>query len=200
MQQLFPKLVLASHNPGKCREFTQLLSPLGIMVISQGSLNISEAEEPHATFVENALAKARHASRHSGLPALSDDSGLCVSALGDQPGVMSARYAGEPRSDERNNQLLIRSLQPHVNRRARYFCALVLTRHADDPMPIIACGSWAGTIIDTPRGHNGFGYDPYFLTDTGKTAAELSAEEKNALSHRGQALVSLFTQLSMWQK
>jgi XTP/dITP diphosphohydrolase len=196
MNRFFPSLVLASHNPGKCREFSQLLTPLGIRVISQGALNIKEAPEPHLTFVENALAKARHASQYSGLPALADDSGLCVSALGDQPGVHSARYAGAPYSDERNNALIVKQIAKHSNKNAYYFCALVLVRRPDDPMPIIACGKWAGTITTKPKGKNGFGYDPYFLTKDGRTAAELAPEEKNAVSHRGKAVESLFDQLA----
>ena len=186
------KLVIASNNQGKLREIGELLAPLAIDVVPQSAFNISEADEPHVTFIENALAKARHASRCSGLPALADDSGICVSALGGAPGVNSARYAGEPRSDERNNLKLIEALKNQMDRRAYYYCVIVLVRHADDPQPIIADGSWHGEIIDSPRGTGGFGYDPYFyLPEFGKTSAELTAEQKNKISHRGQALAKL---------
>ena len=186
------KLVIASNNQGKLREIGELLAPLAIDVVPQSAFNISEADEPHVTFIENALAKARHASRCSGLPALADDSGICVSALGGAPGVDSARYAGEPRSDERNNLKLIEALKNQMDRRAYYYCVIVLVRHADDPQPVIADGSWHGEIIDSPRGTGGFGYDPYFyLPEFGKTSAELTAEQKNQISHRGQALAKL---------
>lgn len=186
------KLIIASNNSGKLREIGELLAPLAINVAPQSEFNISEADEPHITFVENALAKARHASRCSGLPALADDSGICVSALGGAPGVNSARYAGEPKSDERNNQKLVAALQNQADRRAYYYCVIVLVRHADDPQPIIVDGSWHGEIIDQPRGSGGFGYDPYFyLPEFGKTSAELTAEQKNQISHRGQALAKL---------
>ncbi|MDV6340917.1 RdgB/HAM1 family non-canonical purine NTP pyrophosphatase [Nitrosomonas sp. Is35] len=186
------KLVIASNNKGKLREIGELLAPLAIDVAPQSEFNISEADEPHITFVENALAKARHASRCSGLPVLADDSGICVSALGGAPGVNSARYAGEPKSDERNNLKLIESLKNQTDRRAYYYCVIVLVRHADDPQPLIVDGSWYGEIIDQPRGSGGFGYDPYFfLPAFGKTSAELTAEQKNQISHRGQALAKL---------
>ncbi|PTQ78122.1 XTP/dITP diphosphohydrolase [Nitrosomonas oligotropha] len=186
------KLVIASNNSGKLREIGELLAPLAINVAPQSEFNISEADEPHITFVENALAKARHASRCSGLPALADDSGICVSALGGAPGVNSARYAGEPKSDERNNLKLIESLKNQTDRHAYYYCVIVLVRHADDPQPIIVDGSWHGEIIDQPCGSGGFGYDPYFyLPEFGKTSAELTAEQKNQISHRGQALAKL---------
>ncbi|MBX9916400.1 MAG: RdgB/HAM1 family non-canonical purine NTP pyrophosphatase [Nitrosomonas sp.] len=186
------KLVIASNNKGKLREIGELLAPLAIDVAPQSEFNISEADEPHITFVENALAKARHASRCSGLPVLADDSGICVSALGGAPGVNSARYAGEPKSDERNNLKLIEALRNQTDRRAYYYCVIVLVRHADDPQPIIVDGSWYGEIIDQPRGSGGFGYDPYFfLPAFGKTSAELTAEQKNQISHRGQALAKL---------
>lgn len=190
------KLVLASNNAGKLREFAQLLATLDFEVLPQAHFNVPEAEEPHFTFVENALAKARHAARLTGLPALADDSGICVSALGGEPGVHSARYAGEPKSDERNNQKVIAELQGKADRRAHYVCVLVFVRHADDPQPVIAEGEWHGEIIDTPRGENGFGYDPYFLVpEKGLTAAELPAADKNAMSHRGKALRRLIEQL-----
>ena len=185
-------VVLASNNAGKLEEFSSLLAPLGMELRKQSELGISEAEEPYATFVENALAKARHVAQLSGLPALADDSGVCVPALGGAPGVLSARFAGEPKSDARNNQKLIQDLSAHEDKSAYYYCVLVYLRHAQDPQPVIAEGRWDGEIIATPRGANGFGYDPHFwIASLNKTAAELSAEEKNQLSHRGQALRSL---------
>ncbi|MEO8740829.1 MAG: RdgB/HAM1 family non-canonical purine NTP pyrophosphatase [Casimicrobiaceae bacterium] len=191
-----PRLVLASNNAGKLREFRRLLAPLGIEVIAQADLDIPEAEEPHHTFVENALAKARHASRIASLPALADDSGVCVDALAGAPGVQSARYAGEPKSDARNNARLVADLAGVADRRAHYYCVLVLMRHGEDPEPMLAEGRWDGTIIDAPRGDGGFGYDPYFLdAETGLTGAELPLEIKNRVSHRGQALRALITQL-----
>ena len=185
-------VVLASNNAGKLEEFSSLLAPIGMELCKQSELGISEAEEPYATFVENALAKARHVAQLSGLPALADDSGVCVPALGGAPGVLSARYAGEPKSDARNNQKLIHDLSIHEDKSAYYYCVLVYLRHAQDPQPVIAEGRWDGEIIATPRGANGFGYDPHFwIPSLNKTAAELSAEEKNQLSHRGQALRAL---------
>ena len=185
-------VVLASNNAGKLAEFSSLLAPLGLALRKQSELGISEAEEPHVTFVENALAKARHVAQLSGMPALADDSGVCVPALGGSPGVLSARYAGEPKSDIRNNQKLIHDLSTHEDKSAYYYCVLVYLRHAQDPQPVIAEGRWDGEIIATPRGENGFGYDPHFwIAALNKTAAELSAEEKNQLSHRGQALRAL---------
>lgn len=190
------KLVLASNNPGKLREFSALLAPLDFEVLPQAQFNVPEAEEPHGTFVENAIAKARHASRLTGLPALADDSGICVDALGGEPGVHSARYAGEPKSDARNNEKLIADLAGKTDRRAHYYCILVFVRHADDPQPVIAEGEWWGEIVDTPRGENGFGYDPYFwLPEFGCTAAELPPPKKNEISHRGKALARLIERL-----
>jgi XTP/dITP diphosphohydrolase len=190
------KLVLASGNEGKLREMRRLLSPLGIEVVPQGELGIPDADEPHCTFVENALAKARHASALSGLPALSDDSGVCVAALGGAPGVHSARYAGEPKSDARNNEKLVAALAGIADRRAHYACVLVLVRHHEDPEPIIAEGRWHGTIVDAPRGSGGFGYDPHFEDlATGMTGAELPLARKNELSHRGQAMRALIERL-----
>ena len=188
--------MLASSNPGKLREFEALLAPLGMEIVPQSGLGVADAEEPHDTFVENALAKARHASRRTKLPALADDSGICVGALGGEPGVHSARFAGEPRSDSRNNEKLVKLLADKDSRRAHYYCVIVLMRHAEDPEPIIAEGNWAGEIIAEPRGANGFGYDPYFfLRDLGKTAAELDPGEKNLVSHRGKALRRLLAKL-----
>jgi XTP/dITP diphosphohydrolase len=193
----FPRLVLASGNEGKLREFRRLLAPLGIDVVTQGSLGIADADEPHATFLENALAKARHASTLARLPALADDSGVCVAALGGEPGVQSARYAGEPRSDARNNAKLVRALAGVADRRAHYACVLVLVRRADDPEPIVAEGRWHGRIIDVPRGTGGFGYDPHFEDlETGLTGAELPLERKNELSHRGSAMRALIARLA----
>lgn len=190
------KLVLASNNAGKLREFAQMLATIDFEVLPQGQLGVSEAEEPHCTFVENALVKARHAARLTGLPAMADDSGICVSALGGEPGVHSARFAGEPKSDARNNEKLIAALKGVADRRAHYTCVLVFVRHAEDPQPIIAEGEWHGEIVDTPRGENGFGYDPYFLVpEKGCTAAELAADDKNAMSHRGKALRLLMERL-----
>lgn len=192
------QIVLASNNAGKLREFAQMLASIDIEVLPQTHFNIPEAEEPHITFVENALAKARHAAKLTGLPALADDSGICVAALGGAPGVFSARFAGEPKSDDRNNRKLIAELQGQTDRRAHYVAVLVFVHHADDPQPIICEGEWHGEIIDTPRGAGGFGYDPYFLVpDLNQTAAEISAEEKNKRSHRGKALVQLMERLKL---
>jgi XTP/dITP diphosphohydrolase len=190
------RLVLASSNPGKIREFRELLGPLELEVVPQGELGVAEAEEPHATFVENALAKARHASLHARLPALADDSGICVAALDGEPGVHSARFAGEPKSETRNNEKLVALLADRPDCRAHYYCVIVLVRHAEDPEPLIAEGRWHGEVIATPRGAGGFGYDPHFLLpDLGRTAAELSPEEKHAVSHRGKALRRLIALL-----
>ena len=185
------RLVLASSNPGKLREIRGFLS---MEVVSQSDLGISEAEEPHATFLENALAKARHASRAAQLPALADDSGLCVEALGGEPGVNSAYYAGREGSreerDARNNQKLLKNV--FDNRKAFYCCVMVLVRHADDPRPLVAEGMWHGEIARAPRGTNGFGYDSiFYVKELDKTAAELDPAEKNRLSHRGKALAKL---------
>ena len=190
------KLVLASNNAKKMKELNALLAPLGFEVIPQGELGIPEAEEPHCTFVENALAKARHAARLSGLPALADDSGLCVAALGGAPGVYSARYAGEPKSDARNNERLLAELGDNPDRRAHFVSLIVLVRHADDPQPLIAEGEWHGEILPALRGEGGFGYDPLFnLPAFGRTAAELDPETKNRVSHRGQAMQRLIERL-----
>ena len=190
------KIVIASGNPGKLREIARILEPLNMNAVPQSDFDVPECPEPYVTFIENCLAKARHASAHTGLPALADDSGICVDALNGAPGVYSARYAGEPKSDARNNDKLIAALQGQVNRRAHYYCVMVLVRHADDPEPVIAEGRWFGEIVDTPRGDGGFGYDPYFLLpELNKTGAELDADAKNAVSHRGQALRELAAKL-----
>jgi len=190
------KLVIASNNPGKLREFQQMLSPLGFEVITQAQLGIGEAEEPHHTFVENAIAKARHVSRESGLPALADDSGICVNALHGLPGVISARFSGFPKSDERNNRALLEAMKPHTDRRAHYYCVLVLMNSAGDPQPLIAEGEWHGEIAHQERGEGGFGYDPLFwLPELGKMSAELTHDEKHAISHRGRAMKVLLGKL-----
>lgn len=190
------KLILASDNAGKLKEFSTMLAPIGFDLRAQREFNVPEAEEPHPSFVENALAKARHAARLTGLPALADDSGVCANALGGAPGVYSARYAGEPKSDSRNNQKLIADLAMQSDKSAYYFCVLVFVRHAGDPQPVIAEGRWDGEIIADARGQGGFGYDAHFwLSELGKTAAELSSDEKNRLSHRGQALRILIEKL-----
>lgn len=197
---MLKKIVIASGNAGKLREIQALLAPLDIEVVPQSAFNIVEAEEPHCTFIENAIVKARHASLHSGLPAIADDSGICVDALQGKPGVQSARYANinnsEPKSDEKNNQLLLNTLANESNRAAYYYCAIVLVRHHDDPQPLIAEGIWRGEILTAPRGTGGFGYDPIFLDmNSGKTGAELTPEIKNKISHRGQALQQLISKL-----
>ncbi len=186
------KVVLASNNPGKLRELGAMLESLGIEVVPQAAFDIPDAEETGLTFVENAILKARNACEHSGLPAIADDSGIEVDALDGRPGIYSARYSGG--GDQANNEKLVADLQdvPPEQRTARYRAALVYLRHAADPSPIIAEGAWEGVIIDTPRGENGFGYDPYFfIPELGKTGAELEPEEKNRISHRAQALKKL---------
>lgn len=193
------RVVLASNNAGKLREFASILGQTGLAMVAQGELGVGEAEEPYATFVENALTKARHAARHTGLPALADDSGLCVDALDGAPGVYSARYAtlhGGEKSDAANNACLVRNLAGAADRRASYVAVLVYLRSADDPRPLIAQGVWRGSVLEQPRGSNGFGYDPYFyLPDLGLSAAELDPAEKNRVSHRAQALARLLQAL-----
>ena len=190
------KLVLASNNAGKVREIQALLAPLNFQVIPQGELGIPSAEEPYCTFVENALTKARHASAVSGLPALADDSGICAHALDGEPGVLSARYAGEQGDDAANNQKLIAALKEQSDRNAHYVCALVMVRSEHDPEPLIVQSRWYGKIIDEAKGSHGFGYDPYFfLPELQMTAAEMDPAQKNLISHRGQALRELITQL-----
>ena len=190
------RVVIASNNPGKQRELSALLKPLGIEAVPQSDFAVTEAEEPHFTFLENALAKARHAAAITGLPALADDSGLCVPALSGEPGVRSAYYAGREGSreerDARNNAKLVEELRDARDRSAFYYCVLVLLANADDPTPLVADGTWHGQLVREPRGANGFGYDPYFLVRGGVlTAAEMPAPEKNRVSHRGQALAAL---------
>lgn len=191
------RLILASNNAGKLKEFSEILAPIGFTLHPQGEFDVPEADEPFATFVENALEKARHASRLTGLPALADDSGVCVNAFGGKPGVFSARFAGEPKSDVRNNEKMIADLAAHADKSAYYYCVLVYVRHADDPQPVIADGRWNGEITPVARGANGFGYDPHFyIPSLGKCVAELSPAEKNGLSHRGQALRALVEKLT----
>lgn len=192
------KLVIASNNKGKIAELTDLLAPLGLQPVAQGELGVSEAEEPAVTFVENAIIKARHAARVTGLPALADDSGLAVDALDGRPGVRSARFAGEEATDNDNVEALLAALKdtPEAERSAQFHCVLVYLRHADDPTPIICHGRWPGRILAEPRGQGGFGYDPIFLVpEHGCSAAELTREQKGRISHRGRALASLLDQL-----
>ena len=201
MAQPLSRVVLASGNAGKLRELQALLAPTGIELLAQRALGVSDAEEPFGTFVENALAKARHASAATGLPAIADDSGVCVPALGGAPGVRSARYAadldGGPKSDAANNARLVRELAAHPDRSAYYYCALVLVRDPHDPQPVIADGLWHGEIVAEPRGEGGFGYDPHFLLpDAGLTVAQMGAAEKNRVSHRGRAMRALLAKLA----
>ena len=191
------KLVLATGNAKKLKEFDRLLAPLGIEVIPQSAFNVPEAPEPHCTFLENALAKARNAARHTGLPALADDSGICVRALGGHPGVNSAYYAGPQKSDADNNAKLIADLQGVADRRAHFTAVLALVLSENDPEPIIAEGRWHGQILVAPRGHDGFGYNPLFLdVELGLSGAEIPIEQKAARSHRGKALAKLLLELN----
>lgn len=193
------RIVLASGSSDKLREISALLRHAGIELVPQDALGIDAAEEPHPTFIENALAKARHAASEAGMPALADDSGLCVDALAGAPGVLSARFAGA--ADARlNNAELLRRLAGVTHRRAQYVCVLAAVRCAHDPEPLIADARWSGEIIDTPRGRGGFGYDPvFYLPELGVTAAELDPAHKNAISHRGRALTQLVARLSDWR-
>ncbi len=201
------RLVLASNNAGKLAELQALFSPLGLSLVCQGELGIAEADEPHRTFIENALAKARHASQHSGAASIADDSGLCVDALGGAPGVRSARYAqdfGQAKGDASNNRVLIEQLAgvgAGANRTARFVCALVAVRSADDPQPLVALGRWPGVILCEPRGEAGFGYDPLmFIPELQCSVAELSAADKNARSHRGLAARDMLQQMrEVWR-
>ena len=191
------KVVLASGNAGKLRELAALLAGLNIELISQSNLNVTPAAETGQTFIENALIKARHASRQTALPAIADDSGLVVRALGGKPGVRSARYAGEAATDADNNRKLIGTLADASDRSAWFYCALVFLQHPQDPSPLLATGQWRGQIIDEPKGANGFGYDPHFLIPhLNKTSAELPPQQKNQLSHRGQAANALVAALA----
>ena len=193
------QLVLASNNAKKLVELQALFQPLGVALVNQGALGIPEAEEPHLSFVENALAKARHAAQASGLPALADDSGLCVDALGGQPGVLSARYAtlfGQPKSDADNNRVLLQQMAGRADRRARFVCTLVAVRSAHDPEPLVALGRWQGRLLEAPSGEGGFGYDPLlFIPEFDCSVAQLSAADKNLHSHRALASALLLQQL-----
>jgi len=192
-------LVLASGNAGKLLELRAMLADLPLTVLPQRELGVDDVPETGTTFVENALIKARHASQVTGLPALADDSGLIVDALGGAPGLYSARYAGSPTDDAANNAKLLQALDglPEARRTARFYAVIVLLRHADDPQPLIAEGSWEGRILDAPRGHNGFGYNPVFLDPAqGLTAAEMPPEQKNRISHRALALQALRDRLA----
>lgn len=195
--------VLASNNKGKLSEFKRLFAEanLDVNIIPQGQLDIEDAIEDGLSFVENAIIKARHASRISGLPAIADDSGLCVPVLGNAPGIYSARYAGEHGNDSKNNAKLVTDLQPIRSEqpiRGMFVCVLAMVRHADDSLPVIAQGLWHGEILEAPHGDGGFGYDPLFwLPDLQATAASLSAADKNRISHRGQAIKQLLAQLSL---
>lgn len=197
------KLVLASNNAGKLKEFAALFATQNITVLPQSQFDIPECPEPHGTFVENALAKARHASRCSGLPALADDSGICVSALNGAPGVLSARFAGEPKSDAANNAKISELLEKKIDKTCYYVCVLVFIRHPDDPQPIIAEGIWHGEWHSQAMGENGFGYDPHFyVPEHGQTVAQMLPEHKNQISHRAQAmreLVVKFQAASLFQ-
>jgi XTP/dITP diphosphohydrolase len=191
------RVVLASHNSGKLAELGRLFAPLDMTLVGLHELGIDAPDETAPTFLENALHKARHAATQSGLPAIADDSGLVVPALGGAPGVHSARFAGEHGDDAANNRRLVAELQRISDRRAYFYCALVYLRAADDPAPVIATAAWHGEIVDEPRGTNGFGYDPHFwLASLGRTSAELPPEQKDALSHRGQAARALLAVLS----
>ena len=193
------ELVLASGNAGKVRELDRLLADCGWHVRPQSDFGVPEAEETGLSFVENALIKARNAARHSGLPAVADDSGIEVDALNGAPGIRSARYAGEPADDARNNAKLLQALAgvPESGRGARFRCVMAFMRHAEDPAPLIAEGVWEGRILEQPRGDNGFGYDPLFLIPAlGRSSAELAAAEKNRLSHRARAVRLLVERLS----
>ncbi|MDU5454846.1 XTP/dITP diphosphatase [Pseudescherichia vulneris] len=192
------KVVLATGNAGKVRELASLLNDFGLDVVAQTELGVESAEETGLTFIENAIIKARHAAQVTGLPAIADDSGLAVDALGGAPGIYSARFAGADASDQQNLEKLLVELQdvPDGERQAQFHCVLVYMRHADDPTPLVCHGSWQGTIARAPAGSGGFGYDPIFVVpEAGKTAAELSADEKRAVSHRGQALKLLLEAL-----
>ncbi len=199
MSEAPQKLVLASGNAGKIREFSQLLAPLGFDVIPQSELGVNSVPETGLTFVENAIIKARHAAKETGLPALADDSGIAVDALGGNPGIYSARFAGENASDTDNNAKLLKDLEniPQSERTARYHCLLVFMRHSDDPTPIICDETWEGSILTEPRGEGGFGYDPLFwVSEKNCASAELDKSVKNALSHRGKAMRALLEKLS----
>jgi len=192
------RIVLASGNAGKIRELTELLGPIGLEVVPQSQWQVEECEETGLTFVENAILKARNAARHTGLPALADDSGIEVDHLQGQPGIYSARYSGPEGDDRRNNEKLLAALQgvPPQRRTARFRCVMAFLAHAEDPSPILAEGTWEGLVASEPAGGGGFGYDPiFYLPEFGCTSAELPAAEKNRLSHRGQAVRTMAERL-----
>ncbi|WP_020679317.1 RdgB/HAM1 family non-canonical purine NTP pyrophosphatase [Marinobacterium rhizophilum] len=194
----YSRIVLASGNQGKLREFSQVLAPLNVEVLPQSAFNVSEAEETGLSFIENAILKARHACRCTGLPALADDSGLEVDALDGAPGIYSARFAGPGATDAENNSRLLHQMRdvPDARRSARFRCVLAFMRHAEDPTPLISVGTWEGHILHAPRGEQGFGYDPLFLVpELGLSSAELPREQKNSLSHRGKAVALLNQQI-----
>jgi XTP/dITP diphosphohydrolase len=196
-------IVLASGNRGKLSEFNEIFAPLQIDVVPQSDYAVPDADETGLSFVENAIIKARHAARATGLPALADDSGLEVDALNGAPGIYSARYAGAGCSDDENNRKLLQALEqvPEEQRSARFQCVLVFMRHAEDPTPLICQGSWEGIILDAPRGLNGFGYDPlFFVPELNCASAELSSEQKQKYSHRGKAVRQLIEQIGPWLK
>ncbi|NNM81515.1 MAG: RdgB/HAM1 family non-canonical purine NTP pyrophosphatase [Burkholderiales bacterium] len=189
-------MVIASGNRGKLKEIARILEPLEFEVMAQSEFGVPEADEPHRTFVENALEKARNASFHTGLPALADDSGICVEHLSGEPGIHSARFSGEPKSDQRNNEKLLEMLQGVSDRRAHYYCVIVFLRHPEDPEPLIAEGRWRGVLLDEYRGSGGFGYDPlFYVPEYAMTAAELPVETKNRVSHRAQAMAGIMEKL-----
>lgn len=195
----FSNIVLASNNQGKLREFSQMFSTLNICIVPQGELGVSDAIENGLSFVENAIIKARHACAATGLPAIADDSGLEIDALNGEPGIYSARYAGEHGDDTANNQCVLEKLSgiPEAKRTARFQCVLAFMRHEHDPTPLVCQGSWEGVMLDAPRGENGFGYDPIFwVPEKQCSSAQLSKDEKNTLSHRGQALQKLMREFS----
>lgn len=197
MKPAMTKLVLASNNTGKITELSELLAPLNITIIAQSELGVTDIDETGTTFVENAILKAKHAAKISGLPALADDSGLVVPALGGEPGIYSARYADKPKNDAKNNEKLLKNLREKSNRQAAFVCVMALCYSDTHPLPLIAQGLWQGAIAQTADGDGGFGYDPIFYVPTHKmTAAKLQQAEKNQISHRGQALQALLAQLS----
>ena len=192
------KMVLASNNQGKLKEINEILAPLSLEVLPQAEFDIEDADETGLSFVENAIIKARHAAEKSGLPAIADDSGIVVDALNGEPGIYSARYSGQHGADQENLELLLKNMQdvPDEKRSARFRCAMVYVRHAKDPVPIICEGSWEGSILHEPVGTNGFGYDPiFFVPEKNCSSAQLPADVKNQLSHRGQALAKLVIEL-----
>jgi len=200
---MIKQIVLASGNKGKLREFSQVLGQWHVEVLPQSDFNVSDADETGLSFVENAILKARHAARITGLPALADDSGLEVDALNGAPGIYSARFSGEGATDEKNNARLLAELAdvPEAQRTARFRCVLAFMRHAEDPTPLICQGAWEGVILSESCGENGFGYDPLFLIpELGKASAQLAPEQKNKLSHRGQAVQELIAKIEPYLK